>query len=80
MTADGWSDTAPYTQTVTVTGLAESASPIIDVVVSDEVETGASQIKQWAYISKASAAENSLTVSCYTKKPTIDLPILVKVI
>ena len=80
LTADGWSDTVPYTQTVTVTGLAESASPIIDVVVSDDVETGASQIKQWVYISKASAAENSLTVSCYTKKPTIDLPILVKVI
>lgn len=80
LTADGWSDTAPYTQTVTVTGLAEDGYPILDLITSADTTTGIDENKQWAYITKATTAENTLTVKCYEKKPTIALNFVIKVV
>lgn len=80
LTADGWSDTAPYTQTVTVTGLAEDGYPILDLITSVDVTTGINENKQWAYITKATTAENTLAVKCYEKKPTIALNFVIKVV
>lgn len=80
LTADGWSDTAPYTQTVTVTGLAEDGYPILDLITSADTTTGINENKQWAYITKATTAENTLTVKCYEKKPTIALNFVIKVV
>lgn len=80
LTADGWSDTAPYTQTVTVTGLAEDGYPILDLITSTDTTTGINENKQWAYITKATTAENTLTVKCYEKKPTIALNFVIKVV
>ena len=79
--AASWTgDSAPYTQTVTVTGITASTAPILDVSVSDTVADGLEQKKQWGYISKAVTAENSITFSCYEKKPTVDLTVNVKVV
>lgn len=80
LTVDGWSDTAPYTQTVTVTGLAEDGYPILDLITSTDTATGINENKQWAYITKATTAENTLTVKCYEKKPTIALNFVIKVV
>lgn len=80
LTADGWSDAAPYTQTVTVTGLAEDGYPILDLITSADTTTGINENKQWAYITKATTAENTLTVKCYEKKPTIALNFILKVV
>lgn len=80
LTANGWSDTAPYTQTVTVTGLAEDGYPILDLITSTDTTTGIDENKQWAYITKATTAENTLTVKCYEKKPTIALNFVIKVV
>ena len=80
LTADSWSDTAPYTQTVTVTGLAEDGYPILDLITSTDTTTGIDENKQWAYITKATTAENTLTVKCYEKKPTIALNFVIKVV
>lgn len=80
LTANGWSDTAPYTQTVTVTGLAEDGYPILDLITSTDTTTGIDENKQWTYITKATTAENTLTVKCYEKKPTIALNFVIKVV
>lgn len=80
LAADGWSDTAPYTQTVTVTGLAEDGYPILDLIISTDTTTGIDENKQWAYITKATTAENTLTVKCYEKKPTVALNFVIKVV
>ena len=80
LTVDGWSDTAPYTQTVTVTGLAEDGYPILDLITSADTTTGINENKQWVYITKATTAENTLTVKCYEKKPTIALNFVIKVV
>lgn len=80
LTAGGWSDTVPYTQTVTVTGLSANGNPILDLVVSADTATGISENKEWAYITKAETAENTLTVKCYENKPSVDLNFIIKVV
>lgn len=80
LTVNGWSDTVPYTQTVTVTGLAEDGYPILDLIISTDTKTGIDENKQWAYITKAIATENTLTVKCYERKPTIALNFVIKVV
>lgn len=80
LTVDGWSDTAPYTQTVAVTGLAEDGYPILDLITSTDTATGIKENKEWAYITKATTAENALTAKCYEKKPTIALNFVIKVV
>lgn len=79
--ATNWSGaSAPYTQTITVNGLTSSLNPVIDVVISNTVETGLEEQKQWGYITKATTGTNTLTLSCYKDKPTIDLNIMIEVV
>lgn len=71
---------APYTQTISVAGLTSSLNPVIDVVISSTVLTGLEEQKQWGYITKATTGTNSITLSCYKDKPTIDLNIIIEVV
>lgn len=80
LTVEGWSETAPYTQTVTVTGLAVDGYPILDLIASSDSSTRISENKEWCYISDAETAENSLTVICDKHKPTIALNFVIKVV
>lgn len=81
LTAEEWvGEAAPYTQTINIDNITSETSPIIDLVVSDDVDTGKEEVSQWANITKATAGENSITFSCYDTKPTIILNIKVKVV
>lgn len=80
LAADWVGASAPYTQTITVNGLTSSLNPVIDVVISSTVQTGLEEQKQWGYITKATTGTNSLTLSCYENKPTIDLNIMIEVV
>lgn len=80
LSEDGWSDTLPYTQSVTLSELTTKSTPLLDLMVSDDVETGIMEEKQWLYITKATVSENNLTVQCYQEKPTIPLNFMVKVV
>lgn len=80
LTADGWSDSAPYTQIVTVAGLAEDGYPILDLVASSDSTTRIKENKEWCYITDTETAENSLTVICDENKPTIALNFVIKVV
>ena len=63
--ASGWSNTVPYTQTVTVSGIPSTLNPLIDVVISNTVETGLEEEQQFSYITKATTNTNSITFYCY---------------
>ena len=79
-TANGWSDTAPYTQTVALTGITAGCAPIIDLITSEDITTGINENEEWSYISKVTVTDGSLTAKCYDKKPTIALNFMVKVV
>ena len=81
LVTDNWiGDTAPYTQMINITGITADNSPIIDLIVSDDIALGKEEITQWSYITKATTGENSIAFSCYEKKPSIALNFKVKVV
>ena len=71
---------APYSQTVNVTGVNSTDTPIVDVIVSDTVSTGLDEIKAFSNISKATASNGTITFMCYEEAPTVDLTLNIKVV
>lgn len=70
---------APYTKTITVNGIQATDTPIIDVVMSGDYATDEQRVEAWGYIYRAVTGTNSITFYA-TEKPTIDLPIQIKVV
>lgn len=80
LASDWVGDAVPYTQTVAFTGMTANVVPEIGVILSDTVETGIEQQKQWGYITRAVSDTNTITFYCYKNKPTIDLTANVKAV
>lgn len=83
LTALGWIDTsgnAPFIQTVNIQGILATDTPIIDVVLSSTTDTAKSQLEAFSCLSKIETADGSITATCFDTKPTIDIPIKLKVI
>ena len=78
--SSGWSSSAPYTQTVSVSGILSTDTPIADVVLDVVTSTAMSQISAWMCISKIETADGSITATCLENKPEIDIPIQLKVV
>lgn len=78
--ATGWSGSAaPYTKAVTISGLLASDNPIVDLVTSSTYSTAEAQIEAWGYVYGAVTSADTLTFYA-TDKPTVALPIQVKVV
>lgn len=71
---------APYTQTVTVTGITSSDTPIVDVILSTTTSTALNQLEAWGCVSKIETETDSITVTCLEDKPTTAIPIQLKVV
>lgn len=81
--AANWADVsgnAPFTQTVNIQGILSTDSPFVDVVLSSTTETAKSQLEAFGCLSKIETAAGSITATCLDTKPTIDIPIKLKVI
>lgn len=81
--AANWADVsgnAPFTQTVNVQGILSTDSPFVDVVLSSTTETAINQIDAFSCISKIETLDGSLTATCFSYKPSIDVPIKLKVL
>jgi len=78
--SSGWSSSAPYTQTVSVSGILSTDTPIADVVLDVVTSTAMAQISAWMCVSKIETANGSITATCLEEKPTIDIPIQLKVV
>jgi len=78
--AANWSGSeAPFSQSVSVSGILSTDTPIIDVVMSGTYGTDIERSSQWNYVYRAVTGANSITFYAKTK-PTIDLPIQIKVV
>lgn len=76
----GWSGSAaPYSKAVTISGIAASDQPIIDLSPSSDYETAEPQIEQWGYVYRAVTAANEITFYA-TEKPDVELPVKVRCI
>lgn len=79
---NNWSDGPAYGQTVTVNGILITDAPFIDVNMNGAytIDTALSLLEAWGYVGRITTDTNSITVYCYEKKPTIALPINIKVV
>ena len=75
-----WSGSAaPYSKSITVTGILETDTPIIDVVMSGTYATDEARQEAWGYVYRAVTANNSITFYA-NEKPTVELPVQIKVV
>ena len=76
LTAAGWSDTAPYTQSVAVEGLLASDRPHYGVCYSESWEA---EKEAFALVDKLEACNGMAEFTCYEDRPGCDLTIQMEV-
>ena len=75
-----WSGSAaPYTQTITVSGMLATDNPIVDVTPDSTYDTAVSQVEAWGNIHRITTAANSITVYA-NDKTEVAIPIQLKCI
>ena len=70
---------APYSQTITVTGISANDNPVVDLVPSTTYATAQAQMADYGKIYKITTSLNSITVYA-TEKTDVALPIQLKCI
>lgn len=75
-----WTGSGPYTQTVTISGILATDMPHIMPAYSSNNATAIAQKEAWSKVSKAEAAADSITFTCFEEKPTAAIPIQIEVI
>lgn len=80
LAAENWSDTAPYTQTVEVTGITAADEPIISLLLADNADgtSTKAQNKAWGFVDKGVTGDGTITFYCYNKKPAVDFSVGIK--
>lgn len=80
--ASNWSENIPYTQTVDIEGISSTDDPFVDVNMSNVItgEEGELLSEAWSFIGRVETNNGSVTAYCYTERPKIDIPILLKVV
>lgn len=75
-----WSgSSAPYTQSISVTGILSTDAPHITPVYSSTLETALMEKDAWAMISKAETSDGTITFTCFEDKPTTAISIQIEV-
>lgn len=80
VSADNWTDTTPYSQTIAVEGLTVEDEPNIYLIKSIEPETRKTEQEAFNKISDARTAENSITIYCDEEKPDITFNLALEVV
>ena len=80
--AGSWSASAPYSQNVTINGILITDSPFVDVDMSGASSTsaGTALLEAWGLVGRVVANAGSITAYCYEEKPTVNIPIILKVV
>jgi len=79
LTATGWSASAPYTQSVTVSGLTDTKRAMAYPVYGSNTATNLALKEACGMVSFASRSGSTLTFTCLEDKPTVNIPITVEV-
>ena len=79
LTAAGWSASAPYTQSVTVSGLTDTKRAMAYPVYGSNTAINLALKEACGMVSFASRSGSVLTFTCLEDKPTVNIPITVEV-
>ena len=79
-TASGWSATAPYSQTISVSGITSSDTPVIGLSLPTNTTAANEKLIKKAYGCLSSAVTNngSITLYCAGKKPVTNFTFFIK--
>ena len=75
---NNWSDTAPFKQTINVTGITENSYPIGSLVRSGADEQKRLQSEEYCYISETKTTVGQIEFICDNDRPTLDLNLILK--
>ena len=80
LSSSGWSSSAPYTQTVNVSGITADDSPIIALYITGSPSSSnvKNMAKSYGYIDRAVTGSEAITFYCYNKKPTVNITVSIK--
>ena len=80
LSASGWSNTVPYTQSISVAGTSANDRPIISIYLgtSPTAVNVKAQNKALGMVDRAVSSTNTITFYCYNKKPTVDFSVQIK--
>ena len=75
-----WSGSPPYTQEIQNTSIKATDVPIIGkgTPLTEDSANYKTLTKNFAMIDKAVAEDGKITFYCYSKKPTADIPIIIR--
>lgn len=79
LTAAGWTGSAPYVQSVTITGLTDAKKAMAYPVYGSDTPTNVALKEACGMVSFASRSGSVLTFTCLEDKPTVDIPVTVEV-
>ena len=80
ITIDWTGSSAPYTQSVSVSGILATDCPHITPVFSSTLETALLEKEAWSMVSKAETSDGSITFTCFEDKPSTEISIQIEVI
>ena len=73
--ADGWSESAPYTQSVPVEGLLETDAPITDVALDSDPEIALEELEAYGLVGRMEAENGQVTAYCYEEAPRAEFTV-----
>ena len=80
LSASKWSGSAPFTQTITVTGVLLTDYPFVDIDLSS-VSDASAVIEGWKLVGRCTvSADNTVIAYCYEETPTVNIPVVFKVV
>ena len=79
LSASNWGADFPYSQHVSLSGVLASDTPIVDVDLSEALDP-MELISAWSSVGRMRVEDNMVIAYCYSNVPTIDIPVLLKVI
>lgn len=83
LSSSGWSSSAPYSQTITVSGVLATDTPFADVNMSSAStgDVGTALTEAWSLVGRITVtADNTVVAYCYEEKPTTNIPFILKVV
>lgn len=72
-------DVAPYMQRIDIDGITEADVPIVDVLLDADTTKALVQLDAWSLVSKIETKDGYIVVTCLEEKPTIEIPIQLKI-
>lgn len=79
LTVSGWTGSAPYVQSVTITGLTDAKKAMAYPVYGSDTPANIALKEACGMVSFASRSGGVLTFTCLEDKPTVNIPITVEV-